>query len=45
MRDRNFTEGKLDKRPKQIEESIQRYLNALEGVVTLKCWGRSSPIN
>jgi hypothetical protein len=29
-RDRNFTEGKVDKRRKQIEESIQRYLNALE---------------
>ncbi|OTP74318.1 Mobile element protein [Caballeronia sordidicola] len=29
-RDRNFTEGKVGKRQKQIEESIQRYLNALE---------------
>jgi transposase len=29
-RDRNFAEGKVDKRQKQIEESIQRYLNALE---------------
>src|ERR1700742_3897549 len=29
-RDRNFTEGKVDKRQKQIEECIQRYLNALE---------------
>jgi transposase len=29
-RDRNFTEGKVDKRQKQIEESIRRYLNALE---------------
>src|ERR1700759_1154996 len=29
-RDRNFTEGKVDKRQKQIQESIQRYLNALE---------------
>src|SRR5471030_2437618 len=29
-RDRNFTEGKVDKRQKQIEESIQRYLKALE---------------
>ncbi|MFM0497960.1 IS1182 family transposase [Paraburkholderia caledonica] len=29
-RDRNFTEGKVDRRRKQIEESIQRYLNALE---------------
>jgi transposase len=29
-RDRNFTLGKVDKRQKQIEESIQRYLNALE---------------
>jgi transposase len=29
-RDRNFTPGKIDKRQKQIEESIQRYLDALE---------------
>lgn len=29
-RDRNFTTGKIDKRQLQIEESIQRYLNALE---------------
>jgi Transposase DDE domain len=29
-RERNFTEGKVDKRQKQIEESIQRYLDALE---------------
>ena len=29
-RDRNFTKGKIDKRQQQIEESIQRYLNALE---------------
>jgi transposase len=29
-RDRNFTEGKVDKRQKQIEQSIERYLNALE---------------
>ncbi|CAG4913887.1 hypothetical protein R54767_04038 [Paraburkholderia gardini] len=29
-RDRNFTEGKVDKRQKQIEECIQWYLNALE---------------
>ena len=29
-RDRNFTEGTVDKRQKQIEESIQRYLNAPE---------------
>jgi transposase len=29
-RDRNFTAGKVDKRQQQIEESIQRYLNALE---------------
>jgi transposase len=28
-RDRNFTPGKIDKRQQQIEESIQRYLNAL----------------
>jgi len=29
-RDRNFTSGKIDKRQQQIEESIQRYLDALE---------------
>jgi transposase len=29
-RDRNFTPGKIDKRQQQIEESIQRYLDALE---------------
>jgi len=29
-RDRNFTAGKIDKRQQQIEESIQRYLDALE---------------
>jgi transposase len=29
-RDRNFTNGKIDKRQQQIEESIQRYLSALE---------------
>ena len=29
-RDRSFTAGKIDKRQEQIEESIQRYLNALE---------------
>lgn len=29
-RDRNFTEEKVDKRQNQIEESIRRYLNALE---------------
>ena len=29
-RDRNFTPGKLDRRMQQIEESIQRYLDALE---------------
>jgi hypothetical protein len=29
-RDRNFTSGKIDKRQQQIEESIQRYLIALE---------------
>jgi transposase len=29
-RDRNFTPHKVDKRQQQIEESIQRYLNALE---------------
>lgn len=28
--DRNFTKGKLDKRLKQIDESIQRYLTALD---------------
>lgn len=29
-RDRNFTPGKIDGRHKQIEQSIQRYLDALE---------------
>ena len=29
-RDRNYTSGKIDKRQQQIEESIQRYLDALE---------------
>jgi transposase len=29
-RDRNFTPGKVDKRQEQIEQSIQRYLKALE---------------
>lgn len=29
-RDRNFTPGKVDKRQQQIEESVQRYLSALE---------------
>ena len=29
-RDRNFTAGKVDKRQQQIEESIQRYLQALD---------------
>lgn len=29
-RDRNFTSGKVDKREQQIEQSIQRYLAALE---------------
>jgi transposase len=29
-RDRNFTPGKVDRRQEQIEESIQRYLSALE---------------
>jgi len=29
-RDRNFTPGKIDKRQQQIEESIERYLDALE---------------
>ena len=29
-RDRNFTPGKIDKRMQQIEESINRYLDALE---------------
>lgn len=29
-RDCNFIAGKVDKRPQQIEESIQRYLSALE---------------
>jgi len=30
-RDRNFTEGKVDKRQKQIEESIQRLRSLVEG--------------
>ena len=29
-RDRNFTPGKIEKRQQQIEESIQRYLSALD---------------
>src|SRR6187431_3615137 len=29
-RDRNFTPGKIEKRKQQIEESIQRYLSALD---------------
>src|SRR5687768_3275791 len=29
-RDRNFTPGKIDKRQQQIEDSIQRYLDALD---------------
>jgi transposase len=29
-RDRNFTPGKIERRQQQIEESIQRYLDALE---------------
>jgi hypothetical protein len=29
-RDRNFTPGKIDKRQEQIEQSVQRYLDALE---------------
>ena len=29
-RDRNFTRGKVDKRQQQMEESIERYLTALE---------------
>lgn len=29
-RDRNMTPGKIDKRQQQIEQSIQRYLEALE---------------
>lgn len=29
-RDRNFTPGKIDKRMRQIEESVNRYLEALE---------------
>src|SRR3546814_20951163 len=29
-RDKNFTLGKIDKRQQQIEESIQRYLSALD---------------
>lgn len=31
-RDRNFTPGKIDRRKQQIEESIKRYLDALESV-------------
>lgn len=29
-RDRNFTPGKIDRRQQRIEQSIQRYLDALE---------------
>jgi transposase len=29
-RDRNYTAGKIDKRREQIEESVQRYLDAIE---------------
>jgi transposase len=29
-RDRNYTEGKIDKRQQQIEESVQRYLDLIE---------------
>jgi transposase len=29
-RDRNYTEGKIDKRQQQIEESVQRYLDMIE---------------
>jgi transposase len=29
-RDRNFTPGKIDRRQEQIEQSVQRYLDALE---------------
>lgn len=29
-RDRNFSEGKIDRRQEQVEQSIQRYLDALE---------------
>jgi transposase len=29
-RDRNYTAGKIDKRQQQIEESVQRYLDAIE---------------
>jgi hypothetical protein len=29
-RDRNYTAGKIDKRRQQIEESVQRYLDAIE---------------
>jgi hypothetical protein len=41
-RDRNFTPGKVDKRQEQIEESIQRYLKALETVDSLleQLWRR-----
>lgn len=29
-RDRNFTQGKIEKRLKQLDESIERYLSQLE---------------
>ena len=37
-RDRNYTAGKIDKRQQQIEESVQRYLDAIETA------DRTSPI-
>ena len=37
-RDKNYTAGKIDKRQQQIEESVQRYLDAIETA------DRSSPI-
>ena len=37
-RDRNYTVGKIDKRQQQIEESVQRYLDAIETA------DRTSPI-
>jgi hypothetical protein len=39
-RDRNFTNGKIDKRQQQIEESIQRYLSTLEA---FSCCRSTSP--
>jgi hypothetical protein len=41
-RDRNFTPGKIDARQRQIEQSIQRYLDALE-MLTGRSRRRSKP--